>query len=33
MINVNLLADSGCIFLFWIADWFAKLNNKMGGDL
>jgi tyrosyl-tRNA synthetase len=32
-INVNKLTDSGCIFLFWVADWFALLNNKMGGDL
>ena len=32
-INVNKLVDTGCIFLFWIADWFAMLNNKMGGDL
>lgn len=32
-INVNKLVDSGCIFIFWVADWFAMLNNKMGGDL
>lgn len=32
-INVNKLTDSGCIFVFWVADWFAQLNNKMGGDL
>jgi len=25
--------DAGCIFIFWVADWFALLNNKMGGDL
>lgn len=25
--------DCGCIFVFWVADWFAMLNNKMGGDL
>ena len=25
--------DAGCIFIFWVADWFAMLNNKMGGDL
>lgn len=25
--------DCGCIFIFWVADWFALLNNKMGGDL
>ncbi|CAG9332050.1 unnamed protein product [Blepharisma stoltei] len=32
-INVNKLTSSGCIFIFWVADWFAMLNNKMGGDL
>lgn len=32
-INVNKLTSSGCIFIFWVADWFAMLNNKMGGDI
>ena len=32
-INVNKLTKSGGIFIFWIADWFAQLNKKMGGDL
>lgn len=32
-INVNKLTRSGCVFKFWVADWFALLNNKMGGDL
>ncbi|RZC30493.1 Tyrosine--tRNA ligase 1, cytoplasmic isoform B [Glycine soja] len=32
-INVNKLTSAGCIVKIWIADWFAKLNNKMGGDL
>lgn len=32
-INVNKLTDAGCTFVFWVADWFAQLNNKMGGDL
>jgi tyrosyl-tRNA synthetase len=32
-INVNRLTKSGCIFTFWIADWFALMNNKMGGDI
>ncbi|KAL4460957.1 hypothetical protein ABPG74_016429 [Tetrahymena malaccensis] len=32
-INVNKLIDAGCIFIFWVADWFALLNNKMDGDL
>lgn len=32
-INVNKLTRAGCHFTFWVADWFAQLNNKMGGDL
>eukprot|EP00455_Lapot_gusevi_P008557 TRINITY_DN13750_c0_g1_i1.p1 TRINITY_DN13750_c0_g1~~TRINITY_DN13750_c0_g1_i1.p1 ORF type:complete len:373 (+),score=138.15 TRINITY_DN13750_c0_g1_i1:55-1173(+) len=32
-INVNKLTSVGCKFIFWVADWFALLNNKMGGDL
>lgn len=32
-INVNKLTSAGCHVKIWIADWFAKLNNKMGGDL
>jgi len=32
-INVNKLTSTGCIFKFWVADWFAQLNAKMGGDL
>lgn len=32
-INVNKLTSTGCIFKFWVADWFAQLNNKMEGDL
>lgn len=32
-INVNKLTSTGCLFKFWVADWFAQLNNKMGGDL
>lgn len=32
-INVNKLTQAGCHFKFWIADWFAQLNRKMGGDL
>ena len=32
-INVNRLTKAGCIFVFWIGDWFAQINNKMGGDL
>ena len=32
-INVNKLTRAGCTFVFWVADWFAQLNNKMDGDL
>lgn len=32
-INVNKLTAAGCTVKIWIADWFAQLNNKMGGDL
>ncbi|GBG68948.1 hypothetical protein CBR_g3647 [Chara braunii] len=32
-LNVNKLTRAGCIFKFWVADWFAQLNHKMGGDL
>ena len=32
-INVNKLTSAGGVFTFWVADWFALLNNKMGGDL
>lgn len=32
-INVNKLTRAGCTFVFWVADWFAQMNNKMDGDL
>lgn len=32
-INVNKLTSAGCTFIFWVADWFAQLNHKLGGDL
>jgi len=32
-INVNKLTQAGIHFKFWVADWFALMNNKMGGDL
>ncbi|MBU3941118.1 MAG: tyrosine--tRNA ligase [Nanoarchaeota archaeon] len=32
-INVNKLTKTGIKFKFWIADWFALMNNKLGGDL
>jgi len=31
--NVNKLTRGGCSFKFWVADWFAQMNNKLGGDL
>lgn len=31
--NVNKLTKAGCKFIFWVADWFALMNNKMGGDI
>lgn len=30
---VDRLTRSGFTFLFWVADWFAWMNHKMGGDL
>lgn len=32
-ITVNKLISTGVKFRFWVADWFAMLNNKYGGDL
>ena len=32
-ITVNKLISIGVHFKFWVADWFAMLNNKLGGDL
>lgn len=32
-INVNKMTKAGVHFKFWVADWFALMNNKMGGDL
>lgn len=32
-ITVNKLTSCGIHFKFWVADWFAMLNNKLGGDL
>ena len=32
-INVNKLTSAGVKFKFWIADWFALMNDKLGGDL
>ena len=32
-INVNKITSCGGNFIFWVADWFALMNNKMNGDL
>ena len=32
-ITVNKLTSTGIKFKFWVADWFAMLNNKLEGDL
>jgi tyrosyl-tRNA synthetase len=32
-INVNKLTKAGVHFKFWVADWFALMNDKLGGDL
>jgi tyrosyl-tRNA synthetase len=32
-INVNKLTSCGFKFVFWVADWFAKMNLKFGGDM
>jgi tyrosyl-tRNA synthetase len=32
-INTNKLTKCGFKFKFWVADWFAMLNHKLGGDL
>ena len=31
-INTNKITSSGVKFKFWVADWFATMNLKMGGD-
>jgi tyrosyl-tRNA synthetase len=31
--NVNKFIKSGVKFKFWVADWFALMNLKMGGSL
>ena len=32
-ININKMTKAGCRFKMWVADWFAWMNNKMGGDM
>ena len=31
--NVNKFIKAGVRFKFWVADWFALMNLKMGGDI
>jgi tyrosyl-tRNA synthetase len=31
--NVNKFTNAGVKFKFWVADWFALMNLKLGGDL
>jgi tyrosyl-tRNA synthetase len=31
--NKKFAGSAGGIFIFWVADWFALMNDKMGGDL
>jgi len=31
--NTNIFIDNGIKFKFWVADWFALMNLKLGGDL
>ncbi|HME87366.1 MAG TPA: tyrosine--tRNA ligase, partial [Candidatus Nanoarchaeia archaeon] len=31
--NINKLTKAGCTFKILVADWFAFLNNKYGGDM
>lgn len=32
-IKIQDMLDAKCDFILWIADWFAYINNKMGGNL
>ena len=31
--EVNKCTEAGGIFKFYVADWFALMNDKMGGDM
>ena len=31
-VNLNKLTSAGCVLRFWVADRFAMLINKVGGD-
>ena len=33
MLEREQIDQIGVTFKFWIADWFAQMNNKMGGDI
>lgn len=33
VLKINKLTRAGCIVKLWVADYFAQLNNKLGGDL
>ncbi|KAK2960369.1 putative Tyrosine--tRNA ligase 1 [Blattamonas nauphoetae] len=30
---VKTLTSNGCKFILWVADWFAMMNHKSGGDM
>lgn len=30
---MNKCTEAGGIFKFYVADWFALMNDKMGGDM
>lgn len=32
-VNVNKCTAAGCEFVFWVADWFALMNDKVGGEM
>lgn len=32
-VNVNKCTEAGGTFKFYVADWFALMNDKMGGDM
>ena len=32
-LNTNKLTKAGCKFKFWIADWYAYMNNKFNKDM
>ena len=33
VLNANIVTKAGGRFIIYIADWFAQINGKMGGDL